>query len=134
MKFIIYISTLLFTVTSCISEHSNLLEVGRVNCDNLNLDPLYNHFYLENRKEPFTGLCYKLDKKSDTIETINYNKGKVEGVLTTFYPSGMKKTETSFKKNKHHGDYKEWNNDGILIFYGMYNDGEYDTTLIDNRR
>ena len=68
------------------------------------------------------------------METINYNKGKVEGILTKYYDSGTKQSETTFKKNKYHGDAKEWDKNEVLIFHGTYNDGEYDSTLIDNRR
>ena len=79
-------------------------------------------------------MCFKLNNKGDTLEKINYKKGKVEGILTTFYASGKKKSETTFKKNKYHGDFKEWTENEVLIFHGIYNDGEYDSTLIDNRR
>lgn len=121
-------------LTSCKSESNNSDSNATCNCDNLTLDHLYNHFYIENRKYPYTGMCFKLNKKGDTLETINYEKGKIEGVLTTFYISGGKKTETTFKKNKYHGDFKEWDKNGNLLFHGKYDDGEYNTTLIDHRR
>ena len=134
MKYNIIIFVLICSFTYCKSEDNNP-EVSRsCNCDNLKLDHLYNHFYIENRKAPYTGMCFKLNKKGDTLETINYNKGKVEGVLTTFYAAGTKKSETAFKKNKYHGDAKEWDENEVLIFHGTYHDGEYDSTLIDNRQ
>ena len=134
MKYNVIISVLICLFTSCKSEVKNSDTITRCNCDNLTLDHLYNHFYIEYRKQPFTGMCFKLNKKGDTLETINYNKGKVEGVLTTFYASGTKKSETTFKKNKYHGDFKEWDENEALIFHGTYNHGEYDSTLLDNRR
>jgi len=133
MKHFIYILFSLPLLTGCKSEPKKSLESSILNCDNLILDPLYNHFYTEDRKSPYTGLCFKLNKKGDTTETINYNLGKVEGVLTTFYASGTKKSETTFKKNKFHGDFKEWDENGNLLFHGVYDDGEFDTTLINNR-
>jgi len=132
MKHSLTILFLILSMTSCYLESSNTKI--KCNCDELILDRLYNHFYIQNRKLPFTGMCYKLNKKGDTLETINYNKGKVEGVLTTFYSSGKKKSETTFKKNKYHGDAKEWDENEVLIFHGIYDDGDYDSTLIDNRR
>ena len=134
MKYNVIIFVLICSFTSCKSEENNSETIIGCNCDNLTLDQLYNHFYIENRKHAYTGMCFKLDKKGDTLETINYNKGKVEGVLTKFYTSGKTKSETTFKKNKYHGDLKEWDENGVLIFHGIYDDGEYDSTLIDNRR
>ena len=134
MKYNVMICVLICSFTSCKSEDKNPEAIIECNCDNLTLDHLYNHFYIENRKSPYTGMCFKLNKKGDTLETINYNKGKVEGVLTTFYTSGKKKSETTFKKNKYHGEAKEWDENEVLIFHGIYDNGEYDSTLIDNRR
>ena len=134
MKYLIYIFILIVLLTNCKPAVKSSVKTNLQNCDDLILDQLYNHFYTEDRKSPYTGMCFKLNKKGDTIETINYNKGKMEGVLTTFHPSGSKKTETNFKKNKFHGDYKEYNEKGDLLFHGTYDDGEYDSTLIDNRR
>jgi antitoxin component YwqK of YwqJK toxin-antitoxin module len=134
MKYNVIICVLICLFTSCISEGNNSETTRGCNCDNLTLDHLYNHFYIENRKSPYTGMCFKLNKKGDTLEKTNYNKGKVEGILTTFYTSGKKKSETTFKKNKYHGDVKEWDENEVLIFHGTYDDGEYDSTLIDNRQ
>jgi antitoxin component YwqK of YwqJK toxin-antitoxin module len=134
MKYNVIIFVLIGLFTSCKLEENNSDTSRGCNCDNLTLDHLYNHFYIENRKYPYTGMCFKLNKKGDTLETINYNKGKVEGVLTTFYKSGKKKSETTFKKNKYQGDVKEWDENEVLIFHGTYDDGEYDSTLIDNRQ
>mgnify|MGYP006427426535 FL=1 len=134
MKYNVIIFVLICLFTSCKSDGNNSDTTRGCNCDNLTLDHLYNHFYIENRKSPYTGMCFKLNKKGDTLEKINYNKGKVEGVLTTFYTSGTKKSETTFKKNKYHGDAKEWDENEVLLFHGIYDNGEYDSTLIDNRR
>ena len=134
MKYNIVIFALLHLFISCSPEKQNSNINKECSCDKLILDRLYNHFYVENRKTPYTGMCFKLNNKGDTLEKINYKKGKVEGILTTFYKSGKKKSETTFKKNKYHGDFKEWNENEVLIFHGTYNDGEYDSTLIDNRR
>ena len=134
MKHNVIIFFLICLFTACKSEDTKSVKTTGCNCDKLTLDNLYNHFYIENRKLPYTGMCYKLNKNGDTLETINYNKGKVEGVLTTFYSSGKKKSETTFKKNKYHGDAKQWDENEVLLFHGIYDDGEYDTTLIDNRR
>ena len=134
MKYNVIIFVLICSLTSCKSEDKNPEAIIGCNCDNLTLDQLYNHFYIEHRKSPYTGMCFKLNKKGDTLETINYNKGKVEGVLTTFYTSGKKKSETTFKNNKYHGEAKEWDENEVLIFHGIYDNGEYDSTLIDNRR
>ena len=134
MKHILIIFVLLALLNACKSEEKNSEISIKCNCDNLILDNLYNHFYIENRKSPFTGMCFKLNKNGDTLETINYSKGKVEGILTKYYKSGTKRSETTFKKNKYHGDAKEWDKNEVLIFHGTYRDGEYDSTLIDNRR
>ncbi len=134
MKYNMVIFALLHLFISCSPEKQNSNINKECSCDNLILDRLYNHFYITNRKSPYTGMCFKLNHTGDTLEKINYNKGKVEGILTTFYTSGKKKTETTFKKNKYHGDIKEWDENEVLIFHGTYDDGEYDSTLIDNRR
>jgi len=133
MKYFPIIFVLFALLNACQSEEKKAEIIIKCNCDKLILDNLYNHFYIENRKSPFTGICFKLNKYRDTLETINYNKGKVEGILTKYYESGTKQSETTFKKNKYHGDTKEWDKNEVLIFHGTYNDGEYDSTLIDNR-
>jgi len=134
MKYLIYIYCCSVLLISCNPDSKESKNPAIQNCDDLILDPLYNHFYIEDRKLPYTGMCYKLNKKSDTTEIINYNKGKVEGIMTVFFESGNIKSTTSFKKNKYHGEFKEWNEEGELIFHCIYNDGEFDSTLFDNRR
>ena len=133
MKYNIVIFALFHLFTSCNLEKKNSNIKKECSCDNLILDRLYNHFYIENRKHPYTGMCFKLNNRGDTLEKINYNKGKIEGILTTFYASGLIKSETTFQKNKYHGDYKQWDENEVLIFHGTYDHGEYDSTLIDNR-
>ena len=77
MKHILIIFVLLALLYACKSEGKNSEMSIKCNCDKLILDNLYNHFYIENRKSPFTGMCFKLNKNGDTLETINYNKGNI---------------------------------------------------------
>jgi len=127
------INILIITLFFSCSLKENKSSLQKCNCDELQLDLLYNHFYLKDRKEPYTGLCYILNKKIDTLETRTYLKGKVDGILTKYYESGNKLSETTFSHNKYHGDHKEWDENGNLIFHCIYKKGSFDTTLVDYR-
>ena len=123
----------IFSITSILNSCSNIRDKEVINCDDLQFDPLYNHFFLENRKEPYTGLCERKDRNGTLLETINYTEGKVDGTLTRYYPDGKKKEEINYTMNLQDGENNHWDEDGNLILKAIFKRGEMDSILIDNR-
>lgn len=132
MKSIFYLF-LIVTFFSCTgNEKTETIE--SCDCGDLQLDILYNHFYLTDRTEPFTGMCNKVDNKGNIVEQINYLDGKVHGTLTRFFENGNIESERNYHNNQQQGDMKQWDIEGNLLIHCTYDRGELDSILIDNRR
>lgn len=66
-------------------------------------------------------------KASKTIMTLeNYKKGKLEGTLTVYYPSGKIVDETIYKNGLKEGAYKKYSEAGIVLENSFFKNGEYE--------
>lgn len=95
------------------------------NCNDLYYDDLYAHFYVEDRTEPYTGICetfYKSNKKMKLHK--EFKNGKVDGVLKTYYENGILKEESQFELNFQHGFKKEYLPSGELFNHTVFRKGE----------
>src|SRR5690606_30476281 len=60
----------------------------------------------------------------------NYNKGKLEGLRSVFYPSGKIAEEVMYKNDLKNGVYKKYTEAGILIEESNYKNNEFDGLAI----
>jgi antitoxin component YwqK of YwqJK toxin-antitoxin module len=71
---------------------------------------------------------HKASKNIMTIE--NYNRGKLNGLRTVFYPSGKIAEEMIYKEGKKNGYYKKFTESGIIIEESNYKNNEFDGLAI----
>jgi hypothetical protein len=102
---------------------------GPCNCDDLVLDPDFNHFFLNDDSKGYTGKCQTFYKSEQMAVEKNLANGKVEGIMREWYENGQLKTERSFAQNVQHGELKEWNEKGELIFHAHYTHGNIDKII-----
>ena len=61
-------------------------------------------------------------KTNRLIQTIQFEGGRREGLLTTFYPNGNKNTEAEFRNNELTGIFKQYDESGALIVDRVFRD------------
>ncbi len=108
----------------CISSDSTKdSENDYCDCEMLAHDDLYNHFYLENRKEPYTGVCKQFYKNGKLKQERQLVDGKNNGFFRNFSESGVLLEEGTFKDNRHHGWFKYYDEQGKLTVEVEYDNG-----------
>jgi antitoxin component YwqK of YwqJK toxin-antitoxin module len=90
---LVSLSLVVFFISSCGTTTS---EEKYMDCERLNYDPLYNHFYETDRDKPYTGSC------------------------KVFYPGGILQQSREIVDGKNHGEYKVYNEQGVLIEEGGF--------------
>ena len=87
--------------------------------------------YLPNTDEPFSGTFTKtypgLEQKS---EEGTYKNGKLDGLLTKWYPNGQKSSEERYKDGKKDGLWIQWLSTGQKAIEEPYKDGELNGLFI----
>lgn len=99
------------------------------NCNDVFLDPEFNHFYTEKRDEPFTGVCESFYPNGQVAVRKQYENGRLEGLYLEYYESGTLKSEWNFSQGRQHGDHKGYHPDGNLKYHTIYYMGDQDTTI-----
>jgi antitoxin component YwqK of YwqJK toxin-antitoxin module len=133
-KTILKIATFVLTVisVSCSSgeqENDQPEEIDFCSCAELFFDDDYNHFYLNNRTEPFTGKCQETNSGGVVVLEKNFEKGKLTGKYLEFYDNGTPKHEWNFLNNRQHGEQKLFKEDGSLSHHSIYSKGELDSIV-----
>lgn len=129
---IYYFFVTIIMFVSCANEledSSISSEKECINCNDVFLDPMYNHFYTNDRTQPFTGKCRSYNAKGSVILEKNFLEGKQEGEHLEFYEDGTLKSEWHFSKGRQHGDFKGFLPDGSLHYHAVYYKGDLDTTI-----
>lgn len=127
-----YLFVLVLTLVSCSNDLDNSEIGSEVECQNCNdvfLDPMYNHFYIEDRSEPFTGKCKGYSSNGALLFEKNFMEGKLEGDYLEYYDDGTIKSEWHFLKGRQHGDFKGYLPDGTLDYHTIYYKGDLDSTI-----
>lgn len=124
MNKLIILSTGLFLFLFCQSNSKdNNNELDYCDCEMLAHDDLRNHFYLENRDEPYSGVCkmfYKNGQLKVERELVN---GKNNGFYRSFSETGVLLEEGTFLDNRHQGWFSYYDETGDLIIAVEYNQG-----------
>jgi len=130
------IAILYFLLTSCDSDKKDATTGSDsvvCNCNDLYFDDLYGHFYLEEKEQPYTGTCETFYKSNKQLKLHKeFKKGKVDGLLKSFYEDGTLKEESQFEINFQHGYKKLYSPSGELINHSVFRKGELEEVVIHN--
>ncbi|QHI38866.1 hypothetical protein IMCC3317_42660 [Kordia antarctica] len=105
------------TITEDISQKSSVV----VSKDSLALKPTQGLVFYKN--EPFTGISELKYANGIVAETIQYIKGKRNGVRKKWFPAGLLSYESNYVEGKQHGISKTWWNNGNLRSISNHIDG-----------
>ena len=96
-------------------------------CSDLQLDALYNHFYINDRTKGYTGRCIEKNNQGVVIMQKDIIKGKVNGEVKTFYDNGALKRVKTFKMNLQDGLFYELSPEGDTLIKALFVKGVQDT-------
>lgn len=125
IRLIPYFSILIFLSAACKTDSPDTSTEAPdyCDCEMLALDNLYNHFYLEDRHEPYTGVCKIFHKNGQLKQEREIVDGKNNGYFRVYSESGVLLEEGAFKNNRHHGTFKYFDERGDLIVEAEYENG-----------
>lgn len=126
----------IFTVLAWLSvacesqeEVANNYSLDCISCNDVFLDPMYNHFYTTDRTKPFTGKCESKNSQGLVVLEKNFIEGKLEGAYFEYYDDGSIKSEWNFLKNRQHGQFKGYSPNGTLEYHSVYYKGDLDSVI-----
>lgn len=125
MRFFLFLGFTLSISLSCSSNKMKKAEDGSEYCDCefLGYDNLHNHFFLENRDKPYTGICKSFYPSGKLKQERELKNGKNDGFFREYTENGKLTEEGSFKNNRHHGTFKYFDKNGNLIHEATFNEG-----------
>lgn len=124
MRITFFILLLFSVLFACKTDADKTVqEADFCDCEMLAHDNLYNHFYLEDRKEPYTGVCKLFFRNGQLKQERALVGGKNNGFYRTFSESGILLEEGSFLDNRHHGWFRYFDEQGTLIIEVEYDNG-----------
>lgn len=92
-------------------------------CKMLAIDIKYNHFYLEDRTKPYTGICREYHSNGKLMREVEIAEGKNNGYYKTYSDKGILLEDGNFRNNLHHGEYRYYDEEGKLVYETVYEDG-----------
>jgi antitoxin component YwqK of YwqJK toxin-antitoxin module len=123
IRYMPYFFLLIFVFTACKSDETAEEEVDYCDCEMLALDNLYNHFYLEDRSKPYTGVCKLFHPNGQLKQERELVDGKNNGYYRVYSESGVLLEDGGFLNNRHHGVFKYFDENGNLIVEAEYENG-----------
>jgi antitoxin component YwqK of YwqJK toxin-antitoxin module len=123
IRFIFYSLPLIVLFTACKNNETQAADEDFCDCEMLALDNLYNHFYLEDRSVPYTGVCKIFHKNGQLKQERQIVDGKNNGYYRVFSESGIMLEEGGFLNNRHHGTFRYFDDNGDLIIEVEYENG-----------
>jgi antitoxin component YwqK of YwqJK toxin-antitoxin module len=122
-------------LVSCADENvtdKEVVESKECNCNDVFLDPEYNHFYTTDRTKPYSGPCKSYYKNGQVSVEKIYVNGRLDGKYFEYYESGTIKSEWNFLNGRQHGDIKGFSEEGYLLYHTVFYKGEQDSTGLKN--
>jgi len=133
----IFFITMLFTIVSCneINEKNSpddksIKKIEDCSCGDLILDELYQHFYINERTIPYTGICKDYHKNGNLYQKKEFNEGKMNGEFLEYSINNKLIKKWNFNINKMHGESFTYDTTGLLIFHGIYKNGILDSIIL----
>lgn len=105
------LSLIVLSLVSC----ENDTKLTYIDCERLNLDIKYNHFYETDRTVPYNGECRTFFQGGKVKQVREIQNGKNHGSYKEFDENGVLREEGVFYENLHHGVFKYYNDEGELI-------------------
>lgn len=126
MKLFIKVFFLILFVVSCnySTKNKDLNHINSCVCSDLILDELYNHFYLKQRTDPFTGICNEYYKNGRIKFSKELTNGKVDGALTHYRKDGSIRSIAYYKQNKINGKSIIYSISGEDSLVNLYKNGK----------
>jgi antitoxin component YwqK of YwqJK toxin-antitoxin module len=116
--FIIWIGLVIFSCNRSAKKNAS------IDCELLQYDNLYNHFYLQKRSKGYTGTCESFYPNGTIKEKRNIKEGKNNGPYVRYFASGKLLEEGNFEDNLQNGIRKVYDENGKLISKEEYNYGQ----------
>jgi len=133
----IFFITILFTSVSCneineknSSDDKSIKKIEGCSCGDLILDELYQHFYINERTLPYTGICEDYHNNGNLYQKKKFNEGKMNGEFLEYSINNKLIKKWNFNKNKRHGNSFTYDTSGQLIFHGIYKNGILDSVIL----
>jgi hypothetical protein len=124
IRFIPYLFVLTLLLASCKNDETKAeSDADYCDCEMLAIDNLYNHFYLEDRNVPYTGVCKLFHQNGELKQEREIVDGKNNGYYKVYWENGKLKEEGSFLNNRHHGVFRYYDENGELIVEAEYENG-----------
>jgi antitoxin component YwqK of YwqJK toxin-antitoxin module len=123
IRYIPFLIPFIFVFLSCDNDEKIAEDPGYCDCEMLAIDNLYNHFYLEDRNEPYTGICKVFHNNGQLKREQEIVDGKNNGYFRVYSESGVLLEEGNFKNNRHHGTFKYFDDKGNLTLEAEYENG-----------
>ncbi len=81
------IFSILFFFSKCQEKNNVKTVVNPCHCNDLIYDELYNHFFIEERTNPYTGKCQEYFKNGKVSLEKEFVDGKLDGKMITYRKS-----------------------------------------------
>ena len=139
MKVLLSFSLLstLVLLSSCGSAHDPADDIAAESidssycaCDDLIFDGSYNHFYRFKRREGFTGFCESFYPSGQLRISKNFDDGKLEGKMISYYENGQISEEMEFMTNFQTGFQTNYTEQGDTIYHALFKRGNLIEILI----
>ncbi|MDA9809700.1 hypothetical protein N9C59_05200 [Flavobacteriales bacterium] len=122
-RYLILISAILWTIACNETADKASITIKNeayCNCNDLIYDELYNHFYIDERNKPYTGICYERYESKKIKLTKEFKEGKLHGNMIRFKEDSTKISLVEFENNFIHGKaifYDSMGNDSVVQTY-----------------
>lgn len=123
IRHILFLIPFIFVFLSCDNDEKIAEDPGYCDCEMLAVDNLYNHFYLEDRHQPYTGICKIFHNNGQLKQEREIVDGKNNGYYRVFSETGVLMEDGNFLNNRHHGVFKYFDDKGNLIVEAEYENG-----------
>lgn len=92
-------------------------------CDELVFDGSYNHYYRYKKREGFTGKCESFYPSGKLKVSKNFNDGKLEGKMLSYFENGQISEVMEFITNFQTGLQTNFNPQGDTIYHALFKRG-----------
>ncbi len=92
--------------------------------NNLSNDEREIYFVLKSDTNIIDGLYVRVSSKSDTLETVDYIQGEIDGQRILYYPNGKVKIVENYIQGKYNGTYQQFYENGEPKQLGAYKDNQ----------
>jgi hypothetical protein len=116
-----------------VEEETSAIDSTYCECNDLTFDQQYNHFWLFERREGFTGKCEEFDAAGVLLYEKNFLDGKMEGEYVQYHSNGQAWKIRNYMQNFQDGDSFTYSMSGKLIAHARYKRGKLKEMVFEDR-